>query len=109
MFFIIYYLLYAVAMAGINSGTINLIYDYTKKENRTGALAIKNTVCGFVGFYATLAARPLVDMIQANGNTFLGIDGIYAQQVLSFIGMLITALAVVYLAVITKKLRRAAR
>lgn len=106
VFFIIYYLLYAVAMAGINSGTINLIYDYTKKENRTGALAIKNTVCGFIGFYATLATRPLVEAIQANGNAFLGTRGIYAQQVLSFIGMLITSLSAVYLAVITKKLKR---
>ncbi len=105
-FYIAYYLIYAVAMAGINSGTINLIYDYTPRANRTGALAIKNTVSGIIGFVATLAARPLVDYVQANGNRFLGIEGVYAQQVLSAIGAILTVAVVIYLNVAVKRLYR---
>jgi Na+/melibiose symporter-like transporter len=104
--YIIYYLLYAIALAGINSGTINLIYDYTPHSNRTGALAIKNTISGLVGFFTTLAAKPLLDYIQANGNKFLGIENVYAQQVLSFISMLLTGVLVLYLNLVVRKLHK---
>ena len=68
----IYYMLNAVAMAGINSATINLIYDYVDKEKRIGALALKSTLAGFAGFFTTLLVSPLVSYIQENGNSFLG-------------------------------------
>lgn len=103
-FYTAYYILYAVAMAGINSGTVNLIYDYTPFSRRTGALAIKNTIAGFAGFFTTLAMKPLVDKIQADGNKFLFIDSVYAQQVLSFIGMLITVILVVYLNLVVRRM-----
>lgn len=103
-FYVIYYILYAVAMAGIDSGSINLVYDYTPHAKRTGALAIKNTVAGFAGFFTTLAMKPLVDKIQADGNKFLFIDSVYAQQVLSFIGMLITVILVVYLNLVVRRM-----
>ena len=35
----IYYILHAIAMAGINSAQINLIYDYVDIDLRTSALA----------------------------------------------------------------------
>ncbi|MBQ7370258.1 MAG: MFS transporter, partial [Clostridia bacterium] len=60
----IYYMLNAVGMAGINSATINLIYDYVDKEKRVGALALKSTLAGFAGFFTTLAVSPLVSHIQ---------------------------------------------
>ncbi len=101
-----YYILYAVAMAGINSGTINLIYDYTPPARRTGALAIKNTVAGFVGFFTTLAVKPLVDHIQKSGNSFLFIKDIYAQQVLSFMAMIMTVVLVAYLNLVVRRIER---
>ena len=104
--YIAYYVLYAIAMAGINSGTINLIYDYTPTERRTGALAIKNTVAGFVGFFTTLAIKPLVDHIQRSGNSFLFLKNVYAQQVLSFIAMIMTIVLVIYLNLVVKKIKR---
>lgn len=78
VFYTIYYMLYAIAMAGINSATINLIYDYVDKEKRVGALALKSTIAGFAGFFTTLAVSPLVSYIQKNGNEFLGLN-VYAQ------------------------------
>jgi len=104
--YISYHVLNAIAMAGINSGTINLIYDYTPPSRRTGALAIKNTVAGFVGFFTTLAAKPLVDSIQDAGNRFIFLENVYAQQVLSFLAMAMTVVLVVYLNLVVKKIKR---
>lgn len=105
-FYSIYAVLHAIALSGINSGLVNLVYDYVPRESRTGAIAIKNTVAGFAGFFTTLAVRPLVDKIQANGNSFWFIDGVYAQQVLSAFGFVMTAIALVYLNFVIRRLEK---
>jgi MFS family permease len=104
-FFILYYVCYAVSQAGINSGTVNLLYDYVPHEKRTGALAIKNTVVGFVGFGSTLAAKPLVDYVQSNGNTLFGIP-LYAQQALSLISTVVTVAVIIYLNTVVRKMKK---
>ena len=71
----------------------------------TGALAIKNTVVGFIGFGATLLAKPLIDTVQANGNTFWGFN-IHAQQILSAISVILIATAIIYLNTIVKKMKK---
>lgn len=101
----IYYMLYALGMAGINSATINLIYDYVEKEKRTSALAISGTLSGFAGFFTTLLVSPLVSHIQSNGNKFLGIS-VYAQQVVSLISALLLIGLLFYLNTVIKKLKR---
>lgn len=100
----IYLILYSIGMAGINSCAINLIYDYVDKQKRTSALALKSTICGLVGFLTTTLVSLLVDKIQANGNTFLGIS-VYAQQVVSVIGVLVMIVAIVYVNTVIKKIK----
>lgn len=100
----VYYMLYAVAMAGINSATINLIYDYVDKEKRTGALALKSTICGFAGFFTTLIVSPLVSYVQKNGNCLFGIN-IYAQQIVSVISAILLVVLLVYLNMTVKQLK----
>lgn len=100
-----YYLCYAVAMAGINSGSINLIYDYVDKENRMGAFAFKSAIAGVAGFLTTLACSPLVAYIQANGNTFLGLH-VYAQQVTSAFAVLLIGVLLIYLNTVVRSLTR---
>lgn len=100
----VYYMLYAVAMAGINSATINLIYDYVDKEKRTGALALKSTICGFAGFFTTLIVSPLVSYVQRNGNRLFGIN-IYAQQIVSVISAILLVVLLVYLNTTVKHLK----
>lgn len=100
----VYYMLYAVAMAGINSATINLIYDYVDKEKRTGALALKSTICGFAGFFTTLIVSPLVSYIQRNGNRLFGIN-IYAQQIVSVISSILLVVLLVYMNTTVKHLK----
>lgn len=105
IFFTAYKVLNAVSMAGINSGEINLIYDYVPKEKRMTALALKCSIAGIIGFLTTLAVSPLVDYIQAQGNTFLGMP-LYAQQVVSVIGLVITLVIILYLNTVVKKIRQ---
>lgn len=104
IFYTVYYMLYAIAMAGINSAAINLIYDYVDKEKRVGALALKSTLAGFAGFFTTLLVSPLVTHIQNNGNTFLGLH-VYAQQVVSAIAALLLIVLIVYLNLVVGKLQ----
>lgn len=104
--YIVYYILYAITMAGANSGQMNLIYDYVPENKRTGAVAILYTIGGFVGFFATLAAKPLVDHIQSQGNSILGIEKIYAQQVLALLAAGILVLCIVYMNTVVRNMQR---
>lgn len=102
-FYTAYYLLYAVGMAGINSGSINLIYERVSVEKRVCALALKNTLAGLAGFGATLLSGMLVEHIQTSGNRFLGMP-LYAQQVTSAISAVVVAGILVYLNTVVKRL-----
>ena len=97
-------MLNAVAMAGINSAVINLIYDYVDREKRIGALALKSTLAGFAGFFTTLTVSPLVSYIQNTGNTFLGLN-VYAQQVVSAIAALLLLALIIYLNTVIRKIK----
>lgn len=97
--------LYCIAMAGINSGEINLIYDFVEPERRVGALALKNFLAGTAGFLTTLAMSPLIEYVQASGNTFLGLP-LYAQQVANAFAFLLTIGTIVYLNVVVRKLEK---
>lgn len=102
--YVIYYLLYGIALSGINSATINLIYDYVDKKNRVGALALKSTIAGFAGFFTTLAVSPLVGFIQKYDNKFFGLN-VYAQQVTSVISVMVVAILLVYLNTVVRKIK----
>lgn len=105
VFYPIYLILHSIAMAGINSATINLIYDYVDKEKRIGALALKSTFAGFAGFFATLIVSPLVSFVQASGNSLWGIS-VYAQQVVSAISVVLLVLLILYLNLVVRKIKR---
>ena len=98
----IYYILHAIAMAGINSAQINLIYDYVDVESRTDALALSHTISGLCGFLVTLAISPLVTHIQKNGNKVFGIP-MYAQQLLSLLGVVMIVFLLIYIKFVLKR------
>ena len=89
LLYAVYYALYAVSQAGINSGAINLIYEQVQPEQRMSAYALQQSIGGTLGFMTTLAVSPLVDYIQANGNQLFGVP-MYAQQLLSGVGVVLT-------------------
>lgn len=104
---VIFYLLYAVTLAGMNSGIMNLIFDYVPMEKRTGAVAILYTIGGITGFVSTLCAKPIVDAVQSNQNAFLFFEHIYAQQILSVISALFALATLAYVNLFVKKLTKA--
>lgn len=106
LFYTTYYILAAIAMAGINSGSLNIIYEYVPSEKRTGALAFKASIGGTVGFLTTLIISRLVNYIQANGNKLFGIN-IYAQQLLSAFSCVVTLFIILYLNTVIVKLKKA--
>ena len=73
----------------------NLVFDVVPVRERTAAFALNSAVLGLLGFLTTLAVSPLVDYIQANGNTFLGFN-IFAQQLLAIISAFIIVMLVIY-------------
>ena len=101
-FYTVHMILYSISMAGINSGIVNLVYDFVPRSRRTSALAVKNTVVGFAGFFTTLAASPLVEYIQKSGNKFLFFEHIYAQQILSAFSVIMIIICIVYLNLVVK-------
>ena len=105
IFFTIYTVLCAIGFSGVNSASINLYYDYIEEKNIVGAMAFCGMVAGFAGFLTTLLMSPLVQYIQDNGNVFLGIS-VYAQQVVSAIGVLLMTIILLYLNLVVKKLER---
>ena len=97
--FPIYSVLQAAAMGGINSGEINLIYDYVDPDKRSDALAVKQTIYGICGFLTTLLMTPIFKKLQYHqvlGGKIFGLT-IYAQQFLSLIACLATVLLIIYL------------
>ena len=93
--FALYYFFYGVAMGGINSALINLIFDYVAPEKRSDSLAITQAASGLVGFFTTVCLSPLVTLVQDSNNTIFGVN-IYAQQLCTLISLLITAVSVIY-------------
>ena len=91
----VYYVLHCVAMAGINGSMINIVYDYVPSYKTSGALAIKQSISGVVGFLVVLALTPLMTLIQKNGNSVFGIT-IYSQQIFAVISLLIVVFLAAY-------------
>ena len=101
---VIFYVMYAITMAGMNNGIMNLIFDYVPHSDRSGSVSILYTIGGLVGFLATLAVKPLVDIVQANGNRIWFMEHVYAQQILSAIGAIFTIALITYINLVVKKL-----
>ncbi len=93
--FALYYFFHGIAMGGINSALINLIFDYVAPEKRSDSLAITQAASGLVGFFTTVCLSPLVTLVQDSNNTIFGVN-IYAQQLCTLISLLFTAVSVIY-------------
>lgn len=105
LFYLIYYILYCIAQAGISSATINLIYDYVETKQCVQALALNQTCGGFAGFLITILMSPLVAYVQKNGNTLFGVS-VYAQQVMSAFSFIVIILTILYMIFVVNKIKR---
>lgn len=105
---LVYICLQAFAMAGINSGVINLIYDYVDPEDRSAALGIKNAIGGILAFLAALIGGAILDGIQALPGGTLRIFNVpvYAQQVLSVLSLTVIIILIIYMRVVIAPMKR---
>ena len=106
--YLIYACMQGFAMGGINSGVINLIYDYVEPADRAAAMGIKNAIGGIVGFFATLLSSLLLGKIQSLPGKTVEIFGIpmYAQQVLSGISLVFTVGLIIYMRLVIAPMKR---
>ncbi len=93
--FTLYYLFNGIAMGGLNSALINLVFDYATPAQRSDSLAICQAFSGLTGFLVTLGASVPVAAIQQNGNAVFGIP-LYAHQVMSFGALFFILLTILY-------------
>jgi hypothetical protein len=100
-----YYVFFYVSMAGINSGIVNIIFDYVDKDKQMVALAFKSSVAGIVGFLTTLAFTKVVDFINQLELLLFGYK-IYAQQVLAVFGIIVTVFLIFYNEKVVSKQKR---
>lgn len=101
--FVIFYLCHSFSMGGINSGRMNLCFDYVAREDRRYILGVKATVSGLIGFASSLLAAVVVEKIEQNGNLLFG-RTIYPQQLLFFItAVMLAALVIFFLPRLQKK------
>ena len=104
--YLVYVCLHAFAMAGINSGVINLIYDYVPSDDRAVAMGVKNALGGILGFFVALFSGFLLSKIQAVGGfCFFGMT-VYAQQVLSVLSFVATVALVIYMRTVIAPLHK---
>lgn len=94
--FVAYQILHGIALGGINSALINLIFDYVPTEKRADSLAITQAFAGLTGFVTTLCISPLVSYIQSCGNTIFGLP-VYAQQLVSLMALAVTVFTVFFI------------
>lgn len=101
--FALYECFYGAAMAGINSGLMNIVFDYVEKDDRPAALGIQCAMQGIAGFVASLVGSVLLETVQNNGNRVFTFS-LYGQQLLSGISFLLCVLLILYMSVVIKRL-----
>ena len=104
---VIYTILHAAAIAGLNQNSFNIAYSYVDSNYITEALAIKNCIGGLCGFGASLLGSRILRYVQVNGNSIFGIK-IYGQQLLGGIScvLILVALAVMVFVVGKQKVMK---
>lgn len=90
-----YFVLHAVALGGINSSVINLVFDYAPVEKRADSLAITQVLSGLAGFTTTLIVSPFIEFVQNNGDTLFGIP-VKAQQVTAVFTFIMCVVCALY-------------
>ncbi len=69
------------------------------------ALAIRQSICGTLGFLASLAGGRILEAVQRNGNMVFGIP-MYGQQLLSGLSCFVICAAVIYTKLVIEKQER---
>ena len=93
-------------MAGINSGVINLIYDYVVPAERAVAMGVKNAMGGILAFLTALVSGAVLGSIQAAGGFKIFGLNLYAQQVLAVFSLVGVSALIIYMRLVIAPLKR---
>ena len=102
---IVFTILFNVSLAGSNQNGTNITYNYVKDEYIVQAIAIKQSIVGVLGFGASLIGSKILEYVQQNGNTFMGME-VYGQQLLAGISLIFVIAAVVFNKAVVEKQKR---
>ena len=105
VFMVIFAVLYACARAGTESNLLNITYSYVDSRYFVQASAIKASISGLCGFGASLLGSFVLETIQKNGNTLLGLR-VYGQQLLSLVSLLTLVVAILFNHLVIAKQKR---
>jgi hypothetical protein len=99
---VVFTILFNTSFAGITANTLNICYSYVDANFITDAMAVKNCICGIIGFVASILGGIVLGYVQNNGNMFMGIH-IYGQQLLSAVSFLFCLGAVLFIKFVVSK------
>lgn len=104
--YIAYACFHGFAMAGTNSGILNMVYDYVEKDDRATAMGVNNALGGIIAFFTALLSGAILAAIQNDGGFRIFGATLYAQQVLSLLSCVAIVILIIYMRLVIVPLKR---
>ncbi len=104
--YIVYACFYGFAMAGINIGVINFVYDYVEHQDRATAMGVNSALGGILSFFVALLSGAIMSKVQKNGGFRLFGANLYAQQLLSILSCIAVVILIIYMRKVIAPLKR---
>ncbi len=101
--YILSVILSSISWCFINTGLLCIQFEFLDRKLRMLQFALLMAVSGVVGFLVSAAGGRLVDFLQKHPPVLFG-RSLYAQQVMNFLGILMTAAVILYLYVKIRKM-----
>jgi MFS family permease len=105
--YMVYACFYGFAMAGINSGVMNLVYDYVEPGDRATALGVKNSIGGILAFFTALLSGAIMSAVQERGGIHIFGYLLYPQQLLALLSCAVSVALIFYMRAVIAPLGRA--
>ena len=103
--YLVYLCLHSIGMATINSGSINLIFDFVPLATRQAAMGIKNAIGGVCAFLASLLGGLLVDKLDLSAVQPFGLS-ISVPQLLALGSVVLIVGLLVYIKLVVLPLQK---
>ena len=104
--YLVYTCFHGFAMAGINGGILNMVYDYVEKDDRATAMGVNNALGGIIAFFTALLSGAILAGIQKTRGFRIFGATLYAQQVLSILSCVAILILIIYMRLVIVPLKR---
>lgn len=101
----LYTMLYNGALAAVHQNFLNITFDLVESKYFVQASSIKAAISGVCGFGASLIGASILNSVQKNGNSFLGIS-LHGQQLLSAISAILMIILVLFVLFVLRKQKK---